>query len=116
MPLINKNKAIPYYQQLADLLRREIAANQQASKGTYALPSENELAEQHGITRVTVRHALDVLEREGRIYRVKGKGAFAITRRVEPELTRLISTTELMEQLGRPLATAEDFRKIIRMK
>jgi GntR family transcriptional regulator len=105
MPLINKSSAIPYYQQLANLLRSELSANQPGSRGTYLLPSENELADQHGITRATVRHALDVLEREGRIYRVKGKGSFAATRRVEPELRRLLSTTELMEQRGWSLVT-----------
>jgi DNA-binding transcriptional MocR family regulator len=73
MPLINKNSAIPYYKQLADLLRGDINANLPACGGIYPLPSENELAEQHGINRATVRHALDVLEREGRIYREKGK-------------------------------------------
>jgi GntR family transcriptional regulator len=105
MHLIQKNSPIPYYQQLADLLRNEIRTNQPGSGGSYALPSENELAELHGITRTTVRHALDVLEREGRIYRIKGKGAFAPTHRVEPEPPRLVSTTELMEERGWALTT-----------
>jgi GntR family transcriptional regulator len=105
MSLINKSSSNPYYQQLADLLRGEINANQPAGGGIYALPSENELAEQHAITRATVRHALDVLEREGRIYRVKGKGAYAASHPVEPQLARLLSTTELMAQQGRPLTT-----------
>ncbi len=96
---------MPYYMQLAELLRGEIAANQPASGGIFPLPSENELAKQHGINRATVRHALDVLEREGRIFREKGKGAFAATRRVEHELTRLVSTTEIMRQRGWTLVT-----------
>jgi len=105
MPLINKSSFVPYYQQLANLLRHQIRTSQASSGGIYALPSENELAKQHSITRATVRHALDVLEREGRIYRVKGKGAFAARHRVEPELTQLVSTTERMEQRGLPLVT-----------
>lgn len=105
MTLINKHNPMPYYQQLADLLRDEIRANHPGSGGIYALPSENELAGQHGLTRTTVRHALEVLEREGRIYRVKGKGAFAATRRVETEPPQLVSTTELMAQRGWSLAT-----------
>jgi len=105
MPLINKSSPIPYYQQLADLLRDEISANQAGSEGTNPLPSENELAAQHGLTRTTVRHALEVLEREGRIYRVKGKGAFTVKRRVAHELTRLVSTTEMMAERGWSLAT-----------
>ena len=105
MHLINKNNPIPYYRQLADLLRHDISVNQTGKTGVFALPSENELAEQHGITRATVRHAMDVLEREGKIYRVKGKGAFAVKHRIEPQLMRLVSITELMEQRGWPLAT-----------
>jgi len=105
MPLINKRSATPYYQQLADLLRAEIRTNQPPSSGIYTLSSENELAGQHGITRATVRHALDVLEQEGRIYRVKGKGAFAATRRLVPSPGRLVSTTELMAERGLDLST-----------
>ena len=105
MHLINKNSPIPYYRQLADLLRHDISVNQTGKTGVFALPSENELADQHGITRATVRHAMDVLEREGKIYRVKGKGAFAVKHRIEPQLMRLVSITELMEQRGWPLAT-----------
>ncbi len=105
MSLIDKNSSIPYYEQLADLLRNEISAHLPGSGGIYPLPSENELAERHGINRATVRHALDVLEREGRIYREKGKGAFAATRRVEHELSRLVSTTEIMRQRGWTLVT-----------
>lgn len=42
-----------------------------------AIPSEAKLAEQYGMTKVTVRNALDGLEEEGLIVRVQGKGTFA---------------------------------------
>ncbi|MCX6029238.1 MAG: GntR family transcriptional regulator [Chloroflexi bacterium] len=99
MAVIDKSSPIPYYDQLADLLRREIA-ERQARGEAVQLPSENELAGQHGITRATVRHALDELERDGWIYRQKGVGSFAVVRRVEQELTQLASTTEVMRQRG----------------
>jgi GntR family transcriptional regulator len=102
--VIDKNSAIPYYQQLADLLRREIS-EQEAGEKVYQLASENELAERHGITRATVRHALDVLEGDGWIYREKGVGSFAAIRRVEHELTHLVSTTEDMRRRGWSLTT-----------
>lgn len=104
MHVIDKNSPIPYYQQLADLLRREIG-EQEAGNEVYQLASENELAEHHGITRATVRHALDVLERDGWIYREKGVGSFAAIRRVEHELTQLVSTTEDMCRRGWSLTT-----------
>jgi GntR family transcriptional regulator len=46
-----------------------------------------------------------VLERAGWIYREKGKGSFAVVRRVEQELTQLVSTTEAMQQRGWSMVT-----------
>jgi GntR family transcriptional regulator len=102
--VVDKSSSVPYYRQLAGLLREEIRDNQ-PENGLYQLPSENELATLHGLTRATVRHALDVLEREGWIYREKGKGTFAAVRRVEQELTQLVSTTEAMRQRGWSMVT-----------
>jgi GntR family transcriptional regulator len=104
MEPIDKTSSIPYYVQLADILRQEIA-ERYSSRESYQLPSENELAALHGITRATVRRALDVLERGGWIYREKGKGSFAAVRRVEHELTQLVSTTEDMHERGWSLTT-----------
>jgi GntR family transcriptional regulator/GntR family frlABCD operon transcriptional regulator len=39
------------------------------------LPSEHELCATHGITRPTVRHALEVLTRDGLIVKKQGKGS-----------------------------------------
>ena len=102
--VIDKTSRIPYYQQLADLLRHEISEHQVPDQ-VIQLPSENELAERHRITRATVRHALDVLEQDGWIYREKGVGSFAAVRRVEHELTQLVSTTEDMRRRRWSLST-----------
>jgi GntR family transcriptional regulator len=104
MPVIDKASSTPYYDQLAEILRREIG-EKQAEGEAFQLPSENELAEQHGLSRATVRHALDKLEHEGWIYRQKGVGSFAVLRRVEQELARLDSTTEAMRLRGWSLVT-----------
>jgi GntR family transcriptional regulator len=104
MEPIDKGSSVPYYIQLAELLRQEIA-RQTSPPAAYQLPSENELAAAHGITRATVRRALDVLERNGWIYREKGRGSFAAVRRVEHELTQLVSTTETMRARGWSLTT-----------
>jgi GntR family transcriptional regulator len=42
-----------------------------------ALPSEPELASSHRLSRTTVRRALERLERENRIVRLRGSGTFA---------------------------------------
>ncbi len=104
MTVIDKTSAIPYYEQLAELLRREIS-EKQSEGAVYQLPSESELTERHGLSRATVRHALDELERDGWIYRQKGVGSFAPVRRLQQDLTQLVSTTEYMRQRGWSLIT-----------
>ena len=93
MPAINKQSRIPYYFQLAEVLRQQIK-DVAAGGSMVALPSENELVEKHRISRATVRHALDLLEREGLIYKAKGKGTFVARARAKYELTSLVPTTE----------------------
>ena len=49
-----------------------------------ALPSEPDLCVRHGMSRTTVRRALDRLEREGRIVRRRGSGTYARPQRTQP--------------------------------
>ena len=64
---------LPRYKVLYELLRKQII------DGFYGegdmLPSENELCKVHGLTRPTVRHALETLVNEGFITRYQGKGS-----------------------------------------
>ncbi len=66
----------PLYRQLADLLRAQLRS------GRYlpgeALPSAGALAQQHRISRPTVRQALAQLAAEGWIEVVNGKGNYAL--------------------------------------
>jgi GntR family transcriptional regulator len=52
---------------------------------TDAVPSENQLAERFGVSRMTARRALDELERDGAVERFPGKGTFI---RKTPHYTR----------------------------
>ncbi len=104
MQLIDKSSPVPFYQQIADVLEEEIETHRPL-EDDYQLPSEHELASLHGVSRTTIRRALDVLDRKGLIYRERGKGSFAAARRVEHELTKLVSTTEHMRQRGWSLET-----------
>jgi DNA-binding GntR family transcriptional regulator len=64
---------IPQYRKIYELLRKHILA------GVYEegdlLPSENELCAVHGLTRPTVRQALETLVKEGLILKQQGKGS-----------------------------------------
>ncbi len=63
-------------QQLEDDLRHDILSGK--FPGRSRLPSESVLAARYSICRSTVRKALDRLERDGLLYRVKGSGTFAV--------------------------------------
>lgn len=89
---LNSLSPVPLYRQLQDLLRAEIAgkARQPGSK----LPSEHELCREYGITRPTVRQALEGLVREGLVRKHRGKGAFVTEPPLPVGLFSLTGTSE----------------------
>jgi GntR family transcriptional regulator len=98
---IDRDVPVPYYYQIAEVLREVIEdSDVDRGPGEVALPSESELCGMFGVTRGTVRHALEVIEREGLIYREKGRGTFLKRRRVGFDLTKLCSSTEDMRARG----------------
>ncbi len=98
---INKDLPIPYYYQIVQVLRESIDdIENKESQAEIQLPSEADLCELFAVNRGTIRHALDLLEREGLIYREKGRGAFVRRRRVELDLSYLCSTTEDLKSRG----------------
>jgi DNA-binding GntR family transcriptional regulator len=70
---MEKELILPRHRKLYELLRKHI------SQGAYPegslLPSENELCQAHGVTRPTVRKALDRLVAQGYILKHQGKGS-----------------------------------------
>jgi GntR family transcriptional regulator len=74
MTTIERNSPIPLYYQLKQLLAERI------TKGEWhpgdMLPTEEQLQEQYGLSRTTVRQALRELELEGLISRHRGRGTF----------------------------------------
>jgi len=108
---INKDSPVPFYYQMVMILRELIQEldddkadsshhDQKPIRLSARFPSESELAEFFQVNRGTVRHALSVLEREGLIYREKGRGTFLRRRRVELDLMSLCSTTEDLQRRG----------------
>jgi len=71
---IRREGPLPYYAQLADILRRSITEGRW--KPGEALPSEAELGNSHGLSRTAVRQALGQLVAEGLVQKEKGRGSF----------------------------------------
>jgi GntR family transcriptional regulator len=112
---INKDLPIPYYFQIVQALRDSINdLGEPEANEIIALPSEPELSNLFSVNRGTIRHALQVLEKEGLIFREKGKGTFVRRRRLEMDLSYLCSTTEDMKNRGwDPDTKIINFEKIL---
>lgn len=89
---------VPLYHQLKQALQSDI--EQGIYKPGERVPSEPELVREYGVSRITVRQALDELEAEGLIVRRHGKGTYVAERRIEQELVRLTDFMEDMQQAG----------------
>lgn len=88
----------PLYQQMQDALRQAIAS--QALKPQEALPPERDIATEFGVSRITVRKALDGLVGDGLLTRKQGAGTF-VAGRVEKQFSKLTSFSEDMASRGR---------------
>ena len=75
---IDTRSYVPYYQQLKRILVTEI---QSLNEGDL-LPSESDLCRTYSVSRTVVRQALDEIEREGLVVKVKGKGTFVTGRKM----------------------------------
>ena len=87
--------AQPKYRRLREALIHMIRGLPEGA----ALPTERELGAQFGVSRATVRHALQRLEAEQRIHRRQGKGTFVARAKIEQRLG-LTSHTEEMRARG----------------
>lgn len=66
-----------------------------------ALPSERELCQRYGTSRMTVRHAVTELESLGSVYRMQGKGTFVSGRKLIQPLMQVSGFTEDMAKRGK---------------
>lgn len=77
------------HEQAADYIRARIAS------GEYALgaqiPTEKELCARLGVSRPTLRQALDALTREGYLARIKGRGTFVTEPKITHESTSFLA-------------------------
>jgi GntR family transcriptional regulator of arabinose operon len=69
------------------------------------LPTENELADGHKVSRQTVRRALEQLETEGLIYKVQGSGAFIAetAKKLRRSMRIAVITTYISEHVFPPM-------------
>lgn len=75
---------LPLYVQVRDRLRDRIELGE-FLPGT-AIPSEKDLADSYGVSRMTIRSAIDELRKEGLLQPIQGKGIFVLGQKLETRL------------------------------
>lgn len=85
---LKESSLIPLYQQLQEEIKHGI----QSGKYKYEekIPTEPELSEKYGVSRITVRRAVDELCMEGYLVKKQGKGTFVC----RPKLLRKIAQSK----------------------
>ena len=108
---IDKSNAEPIYLQIAGAIKQLLQSGK-IPPGS-ALPPEQVLAKQFGVSRMTMRQANDVLEREGLIERQRGRGTFAVQNRLikQEQETRSFSE-EIRRRGGVPSSRLISFKTV----
>jgi len=98
MTRLSRDGSIPLYLQVKSWLEDQIASGR--LKPHKRVPSERELSERFGISRMTVRQALTELVHDGRLYSRVGLGTFVADPLIRQPLRSLTGFTEDMLARG----------------
>ncbi|NKB28462.1 MAG: UTRA domain-containing protein [Rhodobacteraceae bacterium] len=79
----------PRFRQIVDALRQDIVGGSLPQHAP--LPSERVVAEQHDVSRMTARRALETLELEGLAYNEQRRGRFVSPPRLTYDISRMVS-------------------------
>jgi GntR family transcriptional regulator len=88
----------PLYLQITDILRARILDG--SYQPNHQMMSESEMMATFGVSRITVRQALNNLQSEGLIFRIPGKGSFVSRPRAFQNLGSLQGFGTAMREMG----------------
>lgn len=100
----------PLYLAIHGALRDELHRGRWEIGGS--LPSEAELSEGHGVSRITVRHALRLLEAEGYIRKARAKRPLVVATRPAPRAGWLVeSIDDIVAMVGDARLAVSSYRR-----
>ena len=103
---------VPRYYQLKQILEKRIQLGEFQPEDQF--PTDESLCNEYGLSRGTVRRAIDMLVEEGRLRRKQGRGTFVTVPLLVPVFFRLSSFDDEMHQRGRTPATKLLHLKVVR--
>lgn len=110
--MIDSNNKVPFYYQLAKEIEEKID-NGEWKKGE-KITSERELCEQYKVSRITVRNAINELEKKGKLEKIQGKGTFVLGKNIVQNLGNVYSFSKEMEKQGKITSTRLLVQKLIK--
>lgn len=96
--MLNADSAKPYYEQIKEYLLYKIYSGELGPHDR--VPSERNLSEQFGVSRLTAAKAIKELVLEGKLYTQVGKGTFVSDDPIDQALELLTSFSEEMKKRG----------------
>jgi GntR family histidine utilization transcriptional repressor len=96
---LSGNQSIPMYQQVKDAISQKIAIGEW--QPGQMIPSENQLSESLGMSRMTINRPLRELTAEGLLRRVHGLGTFVAEPARRAHLIELVSIAQEIQQQGK---------------
>lgn len=109
--MIDKNSSVPIYAQLEEIIIKKV--KERVYLPGEALPTERELTELFGVSRMTIRQAISNLVHQGVLYKISGKGTFVSKEVIEKKL-EIESFSDDMRKRGlEPSSKVLYFEKII---
>jgi GntR family transcriptional regulator len=96
--VIDTDSVVPLYHQIKENVRDLI--DHDLLKEGELIPSERDLSEIYGVSRLTVRQALNELVREGLLERQRGIGTFVATPRITHALGQVKGFSERIKKAG----------------
>ena len=96
--MITQNSSKPLYMQVKESLENDIKLKKYPIDSK--LPSEKELCEMFSVSRITIRQALELLEKGGMVYSVHGKGTFVKANAIDSSLQKISSFGETLKKMG----------------
>ncbi|HLN61656.1 MAG TPA: GntR family transcriptional regulator [Symbiobacteriaceae bacterium] len=95
---MDRQVPIPLYYQIRSRVLESIESGQ--LKPGDRVPSERELTERFGVSRMTARQAVSELENQGYLYRIQGKGTYVAAPKLDQPLVGLTSFSQDMRRRG----------------
>lgn len=96
--MIDTQSSTPMYEQVSDILKKEILLRKYGDKG--CIGTHSDLANRFGVSLITIRKAIQILSDQNIVIVKQGKGTFVKNTVLQDGLTALTGVSNILSQLN----------------